>query len=356
MDQFFQLVQHKYNNLGANKGQTAEKVASQASISETDTVTAKASNQQFYYKTNAGIVPGGSANQYVGNTYQATSIVKTANNGIYTLLSNNGSAMAWVKAGQLSLAGNDSVAIQTPVQNIAYLNDNAPLYYLMNNGFKASDISGPYSYSIRTIAKTTSGRIFYLLNDNKNGKPFMWVENTHASLKNSLDAQQISTIKGRPAVPDKKGEQIPASVTVNESSPTSWLLESGLTKNGNFTREGSVVYCLGTKAIKGELYANLSVNGFDTIGYVPSSTIHFIGGIYTKEMSKQAGVVVVNNPKGAPLYAYPDGNNVNVNSPKVLPRKSAWKYKTIVTTVDGNKWYSVGNYQWVKGTDVAIKY
>ncbi|BDR57797.1 peptidoglycan recognition protein family protein [Xylocopilactobacillus apicola] len=350
MDQFFQLVQYKYNNLGV---EPAEKVASKANISESEVVSGKASNQPFYYLTDAGIVKGGSANQFIGNTYQATSIVKTKNNGIYTLLTNGGAPLAWVRTGQLSLGGNDPIASQISVKNIAYLTDNSPLYYSLGNGFQANDISGPYSYSIKSVAKTESGRIFYLLVDNWTAEPFMWVENKNASLKDSLGSEIVSTIKGSPALPDKKGSKLPAAVSVLQAAPTSWLLEDGLHPTNDTTRVGTQVYVLGNRDINQINYTSVSVDGFDSIGYVPTSTLKYQTENLTSIISKQSGNGIVNNAAGAQVYSWPGGTPI---SGSILPQGSAWKFTTVVTTTDNVEWYQVGGYQWIKGSNINIQY
>ena len=353
MDQFFQLVQEKYNNIGVNKAETVEKVANKASISENNTVNGKASDQPFYYLTDAGIIRGGSANQFIGNSYKTTSIVKTKNNGIYTLLTSNDCPLAWVRTGQLSLSGNDPVVSQSQVQNVAYLTDNSPLYYLLDNGFQANDISGPYSYSIRKVAKTASGRVFYLLNDNFTGAPFFWVENNSASLRDPLSSDIVATIKGSAARPDKKGSKIPGMVTVKTAAPTNWLLENGFQPTGETTRVGTKLYVLSNRDINQVNYAVVSLDGFDPLGYVPTSTLTYENTNSTSCISKQSGVAIVNNSNGAVVYDRPAGA---VNSNQVLPKGSAWKFTTVITTTDNTQWYQVGGYQWIKGTDINIKY
>lgn len=352
MDQFIQLVQIKYNNLQVVKPQAVERVANKAPIKETDQVTSKARNQSFYYLTDAGIISGGSANQFVGNTYQASAIVKTKNNGIYTLITNNGQQLAWIRTGQLGLVQQDPVTYQRSVQNIAYLVDNSPLYYLLNSGYQAADISGPYSYSIRTIAQTAQGEIYYLLNDNWTGKPFMWVNSKNATLKNSLDSAVVSTIKGKPAVPDKKGSRLPAAVTVKTAAMTQWLLDSGLQATQTQTRPGTHLFVLGTKNINGTAYSNVSFDGFVTMGYVPTATLTPVAQDVVQVISQQSGTAIVNQAAGAQVYLYP---GISSNS-GALPKGSAWKYRTIVTAKDGSQWYQVGSYQWLKATDVNLKY
>lgn len=352
MDQFFQLVQMKYNNLSVNKAESVEKVAQKAPINETDQVSNKANNQSFYYLTDAGIISGGNANQFIGKNYQSTAIVKTKNNGIYTLITSNGRQIAWIRSGQLDLLRTDPVTYQRSVQNIAYLVDNSPLYYLLNNGFQAADISGPYSYSIRSIAQTSQGKIYYLLNDNWTGKPFMWVDSENVSLKNSLDSQLVSTIKGRPAVPDKKGSHLPAAVKVKNATATKWLLTSGLQPTGTSTKENTHLFVLGNKNINGVNYSNVSFDGFVTMGYVPSDTLVSINPDYVQVISNQTGVAIINQASGAQVYVYPGDGQTG----QTLPKNSAWKYRTLVTASDGSQWYQVGSYQWLKASDVNIKY
>lgn len=356
MDQFVNLVKYKYDNIGVNKAQTIEKVANKADILETNTVTGKASNQQFYYLTDNGIVNGGSANNLIGNAYRSTSIVKTQNNNVYTLLSNDQGPFAWIRTDQLFLNSTDPVVSTTNVANIAYLTDNSALYYLLDTGFQANDISGPYSYSIRSIAKTASGRIYYLLNDNFTGEPFMWVESKSASLKDKLSSEIVSTIKGSAAIPDKKGARLPRVVDVQVASPTAWLLDTGLTNNGYQTYAGTQLFNLGSKVINGTQFSEVSFDGFDTLGYVPSSTLTAKNDSTIEVISKQEGIAVINKAQGAQVYSSPDGKTDQMITNNILPNGSAWKFISIVTTNDQTEWYQVGSYQWIKGSDINIKY
>lgn len=183
MDQFYDLVVQKYNQLGGNAsgGNTgggssnADSPTSTTDVSKRATIHGTAANGVYYLLDNKFQAFGSSAD-YDGQTYDVYKLAKTKNGVEMALVGSDGVGAMWINSNNLEYVANttDAVKSQSDVMGTARMNSYVQTYYFVDGNFTKADRFGSQNVTIQQKIETNSGKIYYLVQTDRD---LRWVSN-----------------------------------------------------------------------------------------------------------------------------------------------------------------------------------
>lgn len=176
--QFMELVRKHYTNLGNSvplAPSALDKPVTTTSVNKTMVVNGNGVNGLYYLTKNGFEYSGKMSKTVNGRKFVVTKEATSERGNHFSLLTENGNAVAWVSTGILAMAPQEA-----PVQQTAHLTVDVkygqPLYYLLNTGFSQFNTTSYFSqtrYQVTRQATVGNQRYYLLSKDGTNG--FAWI-------------------------------------------------------------------------------------------------------------------------------------------------------------------------------------
>jgi len=132
------------------------------------------------------------------NGQKATAVEKaTTQSGVtYYLIKQNGSNWGWMKAADTTAVNGSDDPVQQPASLQVTVNNGAPLYYLMSDGFQQFSTANYGNKNFKVIRKATAGSKEYYLLSEDGSKGFAWVPTSNVTVSNGGSNTEITNVNG----------------------------------------------------------------------------------------------------------------------------------------------------------------